>query len=179
MFSKAVKPEKTSDAALSAAAGERKAPKPASLISSDLTLEGGVVGEGELHVDGVIRGDVRVGRRLVAGDRDMIGVDSAQVHSTRLRLRDDLVRAARNADENGVEVVGVHYRVTEGGGDGVGGLLDHQEVPLEPVAGACGDAAACGRQRAGDTDLLVAILHLNLRKVGRGQQLRQYGLPDD
>ena len=67
MFSKAVKPEKTSDAALSAAAGERKAPKPASLISQDLTLEGGVVGEGELHVDGVIRGDVRVGR-LTLGD---------------------------------------------------------------------------------------------------------------
>lgn len=67
MFSKAAKPEKTSDASLSAATGERKAPKPASLISQDITLEGGIVGEGELHVDGVIRGDVRVGR-LTLGD---------------------------------------------------------------------------------------------------------------
>ena len=85
MFSKAVKPEKTSDAALSAAAGERKAPKPASLISQDLTLEGGVVGEGELHVDGVIRGDVRVGR-LTLGDTGHIE-GSVQAESIDIRGR--------------------------------------------------------------------------------------------
>ena len=85
MFSKAVKPEKTSDAALSAAAGERKAPKPASLISQDLTLEGGIVGEGELHVDGVIRGDVRVGR-LTLGDTGHIE-GSVQAESIDVRGR--------------------------------------------------------------------------------------------
>ena len=85
MFSKAVKPEKTSDAALSAAAGERKAPKPASLISQDLTLEGGIVGEGELHVDGVIRGDVRVGR-LTLGDTGHIE-GSVQAESIDIRGR--------------------------------------------------------------------------------------------
>ena len=85
MFSKAVKPGKTSDAALSAAAGERKAPKPASLISQDLTLEGGIVGEGELHVDGVIRGDVRVGR-LTLGDTGHIE-GSVQAETVDIRGR--------------------------------------------------------------------------------------------
>lgn len=85
MFSKAVKPEKTSDAALSAAAGERKAPKPASLVSQDLTLEGGIIGEGELHVDGVIRGDVRVGR-LTLGDTGHIE-GSVQAETVDIRGR--------------------------------------------------------------------------------------------
>ncbi|WP_436061188.1 MULTISPECIES: bactofilin family protein [unclassified Phenylobacterium] len=84
MFSKAVKPEKTSDASLSATS-ERKAPKPASLISQDLTLEGGIVGEGELHVDGVIRGDVRVGR-LTLGDTGHIE-GSIQAESVDIRGR--------------------------------------------------------------------------------------------
>ena len=84
MFSKAVKPQKTPDAPLSATS-ERKAPKPASLISQDLTLEGGVVGEGELHVDGVIRGDVRVGR-LTLGDTGHIE-GSVQAESIDVRGR--------------------------------------------------------------------------------------------
>ena len=85
MFSKAVKPGKTSDASPSPSAGERKAPKPASLISQDLTLEGGVVGEGELHVDGVIRGDVRVGR-LTLGDTGHIE-GSVQAETVDIRGR--------------------------------------------------------------------------------------------
>lgn len=84
MFSKAVKPEKTSDASVSATS-ERKAPKPASLISQDLTLEGGIVGEGELHVDGVIRGDIRVGR-LTLGDTGHIE-GSVQAESVDIRGR--------------------------------------------------------------------------------------------
>lgn len=41
---------------------QRKPPKVASVIADDLVLEGGVTGQGELHVDGAIRGDVRVDR---------------------------------------------------------------------------------------------------------------------
>ena len=43
----------------------RRAPKVASVIADDLTLEGGVSGEGELHVDGVVRGDIHIGRLTV------------------------------------------------------------------------------------------------------------------
>ncbi|WP_333585583.1 bactofilin family protein [Phenylobacterium sp.] len=49
------------------AATPRKAPKVASLIAEHMTLEGSISGEGELHVDGVIRGDVRIGK-LTIGD---------------------------------------------------------------------------------------------------------------
>ncbi len=53
----------------SSAPGEapKKAPAPASLISQDITIEGSVAGEGDLHVDGVIRGEVRIGK-LTIGD---------------------------------------------------------------------------------------------------------------
>lgn len=45
----------------------RKAPSVASLISENLTVEGGISGEGELHIDGIVRGDVRIGK-LTIGD---------------------------------------------------------------------------------------------------------------
>lgn len=66
MFSKATKAEKPSEPSATVTS-ERKAPVAASLVSQDITIEGGVVGEGELHVDGVIRGDVRIGH-LTLGD---------------------------------------------------------------------------------------------------------------
>jgi len=41
--------------------------KVASLIANDMTLEGNITGGGELQVDGVIKGDVRV-ERVTVGD---------------------------------------------------------------------------------------------------------------
>lgn len=41
---------------------QRKPPKVASVIADDLTIEGGLTAKGDLHVDGAIKGDVRVGR---------------------------------------------------------------------------------------------------------------------
>ncbi len=49
----------------------RKPPSVVSVIGKDITIEGGVNGEGELHVDGLVRGDVRVGR-LSIGDSGLI-----------------------------------------------------------------------------------------------------------
>jgi cytoskeletal protein CcmA (bactofilin family) len=49
----------------------RKAPSIVSVIGKDITIEGGVTGEGELHVDGLVRGDVRVGR-LSVGESGLI-----------------------------------------------------------------------------------------------------------
>ncbi len=49
-----------------AAEASRKA-RVASLISADITVEGNVVGDGELQIDGVVRGEVRVGK-LTIGD---------------------------------------------------------------------------------------------------------------
>ena len=53
-------------AASSAAEASRRA-RVASLISADITIEGNVTGDGELQIDGVVRGEVRVGK-LTIGD---------------------------------------------------------------------------------------------------------------
>ncbi len=52
--------------AVSGADVSRKA-RVASLISPDITIEGNVTGDGELQIDGVVRGEVRVGK-LTIGD---------------------------------------------------------------------------------------------------------------
>lgn len=53
-------------AAATAAPAPRPQPqKTASLLSSDLTFEGNISGAGDLHIDGAVRGDVRVGRLTV------------------------------------------------------------------------------------------------------------------
>lgn len=60
-------------------------PKVASLISDGITIEGGVVGDGELQIDGVVRGDVRVAR-LTVGDTGHIE-GSVYAEATEIRGR--------------------------------------------------------------------------------------------
>jgi cytoskeletal protein CcmA (bactofilin family) len=76
MFSKQANKSKTPPARLEtpvplppveAAPVARPKPRAASLIADNITIEGNVVGEGEVQVDGVVRGDVRVGK-LTVGD---------------------------------------------------------------------------------------------------------------
>jgi cytoskeletal protein CcmA (bactofilin family) len=64
----------------------RKTPKTASLIADDITIEGNVVGDGELHVDGVIRGDVRVPRLSVGETGHIEGSVLADAVETRGRI---------------------------------------------------------------------------------------------
>src|SRR3989344_4301553 len=47
----------------------RKSPKVASLVAENMTIEGGVSGEGELPIDGVERGDIRVSKPTIAPAR--------------------------------------------------------------------------------------------------------------
>lgn len=49
----------------------RKSPSAPSLIAENMTIEGAVSAEGELHIDGVVRGEVRVSR-LTIGDSGQI-----------------------------------------------------------------------------------------------------------
>ena len=91
MFSKTAKLEKASvksDASLSAQSGDaaRKTPRPASLISEDITIEGGVVGEGDLHVDGVIRGDVSIGHLTIGETGHIEGSIHADTVDARGRI---------------------------------------------------------------------------------------------
>jgi cytoskeletal protein CcmA (bactofilin family) len=113
MFSKAAKsvPEATPTA-------ERKAPKPASLISQDLTLEGGIEGEGELHVDGVIRGDVRIAR-LTLGETGHI---EGAIHAETVDVRG---RVIGSITAKQVRLYGAAY---------VDGDITHEQLSVEPGA---------------------------------------------
>ncbi len=61
----ASRPETGSGAETSPAPTRRPGPTVASLISGDMTVEGNIVGGGEIQIDGVIKGDVRIERVTV------------------------------------------------------------------------------------------------------------------
>ena len=65
------------------AASARKAMSVASVIAKDMTVEGGFTGEGELHVDGVIRGDVRVSRLSIGETGQIEGTVIAEMVEAR------------------------------------------------------------------------------------------------
>ena len=64
----------------------RKSPKVPSLVSGDITIEGGVTGDGELQIDGVVRGDVRVGRLTVGETGHVEGSVFAEAVEVRGRI---------------------------------------------------------------------------------------------
>ncbi|WP_304170003.1 polymer-forming cytoskeletal protein [Phenylobacterium aquaticum] len=68
------------------AAARKIAPKAASLISENLVIEGGVTGEGEVQIDGVVRGDVRVGKLTVGETGHIEGNVYAEAVEARGRI---------------------------------------------------------------------------------------------
>ncbi len=49
----------------------RKSAKVASVVADDMVIDGGITCEGEVHLDGTVRGDVRVGR-LTVGETGLV-----------------------------------------------------------------------------------------------------------
>ncbi|HEY3889249.1 MAG TPA: polymer-forming cytoskeletal protein [Caulobacteraceae bacterium] len=62
------------------------APKVASLIASDTTIDGGISGDTELHVDGVVRGDIIVARLSIGETGHVEGAVQAEVVEARGRV---------------------------------------------------------------------------------------------
>ncbi len=60
-----------------------KGPRAASFMGGDLVFEGNLRGDGELHVDGLVRGDVVIGR-LTLGERGSVegsvSAETAEIH---------------------------------------------------------------------------------------------------
>ncbi|MDB5472186.1 MAG: cell shape determination protein CcmA [Caulobacter sp.] len=84
---KSATPEPVATAmAASALDAPKPKPKVASLISSGITIEGGVTGDGELQIDGVVRGDVRVGRLTVGETGHIEGSVYAEAAEVRGRI---------------------------------------------------------------------------------------------
>jgi hypothetical protein len=70
-----MQPPRRAEAPQNEPAAARRVPaKPTSVLAADLVFEGSIAGEGELMIEGVVKGDVQVGR-LIVGDR-------AEVHGT-------------------------------------------------------------------------------------------------
>ena len=93
MFSKAAKSlpapaSKTEVTSISPSTenGARPKIRPASLISENLTIEGNVIGEGEVQIDGVVRGDVRVGKVTVGETGHVEGAIHAESVEIRGRI---------------------------------------------------------------------------------------------
>lgn len=53
-------------------------PRRASLIATDTTIDGGVSGDGELHVDGLVRGDVAVAQLIISDSGRVEGAIKAE-----------------------------------------------------------------------------------------------------
>src|SRR5262252_457911 len=96
MFSKPSKPAPRPTAAPPpqarplAAAGPTPDPIPprrpasvASLVGKDIVIEGGIHGDGELQVDGVVKGDVRVARLTIGETGRIEGTVSAELVEAR------------------------------------------------------------------------------------------------
>jgi cytoskeletal protein CcmA (bactofilin family) len=66
-------------------AGARK-PKVATLIAENITIEGGVAGDGELHIDGVVRGDIRVAKLTIGETGHVEGTITAESVENRGRI---------------------------------------------------------------------------------------------
>jgi cytoskeletal protein CcmA (bactofilin family) len=64
-------------------AAVRRSSAAVSVIGKDITIEGGVTGEGEVHIDGVVRGDVRVGRLSIGEGGHVEGTVSAELVEVR------------------------------------------------------------------------------------------------
>jgi cytoskeletal protein CcmA (bactofilin family) len=67
-------------------AARKAGAKIASVIANDITIEGNIVGEGELHVDGVVRGDIRVLRLSIGETGHVEGSITAEVLENRGRV---------------------------------------------------------------------------------------------
>lgn len=99
-------------------AGAKKSLKVASLIASELTIEGSITGEGELHIDGTIKGDVRVAK-LTVGETGH--VDGA-VYAESIEVRG---RVVGSITAKQIRLYGTSY---------VDGDITHEQLAMETGA---------------------------------------------
>ena len=153
MFSKPNKPARPGLAPASptppvADAGPRRGPMAPSLIAEDITLEGSISGEAELHIDGVIRGDVRVCRLSIGETGHVEGSVTAEAVECRGR-----VIGAITAQQ--VRLHGTAH---------VDGDITHEQLSIEPGAFFQGRSLKFPRQDPPSAPPLIEEI-LNLTSV--------------
>ncbi len=93
-------------------------PRVASLISADITIEGNVIGDGELQIDGVVKGDVKVAKLTIGDTGHVEGTITSE--ATEIRGR---VVGAISAKQ--VRLYGTAY---------VDGDITHEQLAMETGA---------------------------------------------
>lgn len=115
-------------------------PKAASLIGADMTIDGGLTAEGEAHIDGVVRGDVRVGR-LTIGDTGRV---EGQIFADAVEIRGRVVGAVTAGQ---VRLLGAAH---------LDGDITHEQLSIE--AGAFFQGRSLRLQRAPAAAVVAAAL---------------------
>jgi len=113
-----VEPAVSSSNAAPSESSRRASPRVASLLSADITIEGGVIGDGELQIDGVVRGDIRVGR-LTVGETGHV---EGSVYAEQVEIRGRIVGAITAKQ---VRLYGTAY---------VDGDITHEQLSMESGA---------------------------------------------
>lgn len=101
-----------------AADSARRGPRAASLISSDMRIEGSVSCEGELQIDGVVKGDVKVARLTIGEQGQIEGGITAESVDCRGRVNGSI-----NAKQ-----VRLHAQ------SHIDGDISHEQLAMEPGA---------------------------------------------
>jgi cytoskeletal protein CcmA (bactofilin family) len=87
----------------------------ASLLSADLTFEGNIIGSGDLHIDGTVRGDVKVGRLTVGETGNVEG----GIQADTVEIRGRVVGAVSGKQ---VKLVGTAF---------VDGDISHEQLSID------------------------------------------------
>jgi len=65
---------------------DRRGPRVASLITDDMTIEGNLSGDGELQIDGFVRGDVKIARLTIGEHGRVEGTVTAEILECRGKI---------------------------------------------------------------------------------------------
>ncbi len=136
MFSKPGKPTESIEAPAIVDAGKR-GPKVASLIAEDLVIDGGLSGEVDLHVDGTVRGDVKVVTLTIGETGSIEGAVEAESVDCRGRVIGSITAAQ-------VRLYGAAH---------VDGDIAHDQLTMESGAFFQGRSLKLPRAQAGPAEV--------------------------
>ncbi len=114
-----------------------------SIISSDMSIKGSVVSQGEMTIDGKIEGDVKADSMTIGAEGEIIGEIIAQQVVVRGKVRGS-IRARKVDLEAGARVYGdiVHARLAIQNDAIFEGQVKHAEDPMKSSGAAAAAPAA-------------------------------------
>lgn len=147
MFSKRTKDDAASasvsrPASVVAGSPDRKGPRIASLITEDMRIDGNLSGDGELHIDGLVRGDLTVARLTVGESGRIEGSVVAETFDCRGRITGSITAKA------------VHLYATAH----VDGDVTHDQLSIEAGAFIQGRCLKMQRQTPAQPVLVEDVL---------------------